>query len=191
MRNEATRKVYDYWLRIKGDRPAPLRSEIDPTALRRLLPYLFILTPGAEGAPEFRLAGTRICEIFGRELRGAAFSGLWDGDPDPAEIARDVMRLEQPAILDGRTRNGETAIGFEVLLLPLRSGETADRLLGSFLPQASPAPPVTRPLSGLSLQGWNFLEADREPASSSTDDPGPARALLRFLSTRLLDNGTT
>ncbi|OHV81483.1 PAS domain-containing protein [Rhizobium sp. LCM 4573] len=191
MRNEATRKVYEYWLHIKGDRPAPLRSEIDPAALRRLLPYLFILTPGAEGVLEFRLAGTRICEIFGRELRGAAFTGLWDENPNPAEIARDVMRREQPAILDGWTRNGETAIGFEVLLLPLSSGEQIDRLLGSLLPQASPAPPVTRPLSGLSLHGWNFLETDREAASDPTDDPGPARALLRFLSTRLLDNGAT
>ncbi|WP_254622303.1 PAS domain-containing protein, partial [Stenotrophomonas sp. GbtcB23] len=77
MRNQVSQIIFDYWTDLKGDRGAPLRTEIDPTALRHLLPHLFIATVGLEGYPVFRLAGTRICDLFGRELRGAGFAEIW------------------------------------------------------------------------------------------------------------------
>ena len=51
--------------------------EVEPAKIAALLPETFI----AEGAGllgcRFRLAGTKICEQFGRELRGADLLGLW------------------------------------------------------------------------------------------------------------------
>jgi hypothetical protein len=64
-------QLYAYWDRVRNGRFAPRRFEVEPAKIAALLPETFI----AEGAGllgcRFRLAGTKICEQFGRELRGA------------------------------------------------------------------------------------------------------------------------
>ena len=55
-----SRCLYDYWLVIRGERVAPRRSDIDPSDIVPVLPYLGILD--VEPAPRRyrgRLAGTR------------------------------------------------------------------------------------------------------------------------------------
>ena len=59
------------WDRVRNGRFAPRRFEVEPAKIAALLPETFI----AEGAGllgcRFRLAATKVCEQFGRELRGA------------------------------------------------------------------------------------------------------------------------
>src|SRR4051794_37663355 len=69
MKHAASRMLYAYWDGARGERAAPERSEIEPGAIRHILADTFIQI-GAHGAAEFRLAGTRLCAPFGRELRG-------------------------------------------------------------------------------------------------------------------------
>lgn len=188
MRNEASREIFNYWSAIKGDRRTPLRTDVEPAALRHLLPYLFILTDTAAGVPEFRLAGTRVCELFGRELRGSSYRDLWDDEtgPQAAEIARNVMRQERPALLDAAAWSDEPPLPVELLLLPIRSCETmVDRALGAFLPRQPIASAVARPLSGLFLRRWTFLQQDGEKAIPQPETAGPANSLLQRLSMRL------
>lgn len=185
MQNKASKEIYRYWAELKGNRSAPLKSEIDPAALRRLLPYLFILTPGARGRLEFRLAGTRICELFGRELRTEPFNRVWSNvDAEAEEITRTVLREEQPALLEITGQSVGADVALETLLLPLRSGDAmSDRVLGSLLPSGALSSPVPR-LSRLTLQNWSFLGAEPE-AVDLQQDRGPAGALQQFLSTSL------
>lgn len=161
MRNQATRAVFDYWINLKGDRAAPLRTEVDPTALRHLLPHLFIAAVDEEGVLAFRLAGTRICDLFGRELRGAAFDQVWfeAEQPQPLHIARNVIRHEQPALVDLIAASADARQAYEMLLLPLRSndGMESDRLFGALLPRGAPFPAVALPVDGLEMESWTFL----------------------------------
>lgn len=72
------RPLYDYWTRLRGDRPAPSRSDIDPVDIPRdLLPNLMLLE--AEHDPldfRFRLSGTQADTLVNRNLTGARLLDL-------------------------------------------------------------------------------------------------------------------
>ena len=68
MKHAATRALYAYWDRCRGDRAAPDRADIEPGAIRHVLGDTFIVTFDAKAGHPFRLAGTRICALFGGEL---------------------------------------------------------------------------------------------------------------------------
>jgi hypothetical protein len=124
MKHAASRELYAYWQERRGKRPAPERSEIEPGAIRQALSDAFILAlDGGAGHP-FRLAGTRMCALFARELKGEPFIGLW-------AAASQLILVDLLAILDQErvgTVAGVTAqsadgepIELELLLLPLSS----------------------------------------------------------------------
>lgn len=164
MRNQASRSIFDYWINIKRDRPAPLRTEIEPAALRHFLPYLFIAASDAAGGLAFRLAGTRICDLFDREFRGAAFTEMWLANDfrRPVEIVHNVIHDEIPAHMDVHAVNGRYRHPHEMLLLPMKPSEyeRSDRVLGALLPQIGRFPETELPVKGLSLDNWTFLSGD-------------------------------
>ncbi|MGO8148126.1 PAS domain-containing protein, partial [Rhizobium leguminosarum] len=69
-----TFEIFDYWNRIRGADDAPLKSQVEPSAVPHLLPSLFILERREGGDIGFRLAGPRIRDLFGRDMRGERFS---------------------------------------------------------------------------------------------------------------------
>ena len=77
MKHAASRELYAYWQERRGPRPAPERAEIEPGAIREMLSEAFILALDDAAGYPFRLAGTRVCALFGRELKGESFVGLW------------------------------------------------------------------------------------------------------------------
>jgi len=147
MQTKAVTALYDYWTEKRGERAVPLRNAIDPAEIAPILPDIFILESARLGAPRFRLAGTRICAQFARELKGTALDALFTPDQRArvSRIAQDVMAGEVSAVLqivlvDGRLDTTEA----EILLLPLATkGRTADRIIGAF----SPLPGQPRPLA--------------------------------------------
>ncbi len=60
----------DYWDRLRGDRIAPYRAELDPRSFESALEHMFILERLHPTQVRIRLAGMRICEIMGMEVRG-------------------------------------------------------------------------------------------------------------------------
>ena len=56
---------------------APERADIDPTAIRHALGDTFMLAADFVDQLRFRLAGTRVCALFCREIKGEAFAALW------------------------------------------------------------------------------------------------------------------
>lgn len=186
MRNQASRQVFDYWIQLRGSRPAPLRTEIDPVALRRFLPHLFIAESSPQGDLSFRLAGTRICDLFGREFRGSSFGTIWsDGESRRSlEIVQNVIHYEQPALLQVGVAKDDEAYPYELLMLPVRSvGSHSDRVLGALLPRQDPVPETAFPATGLALESWAFLEKDgAEPQLNEADgDEGPFSRFWRSL----------
>jgi hypothetical protein len=142
MKNPSTRLVFDYWDKLRGERSAPERGEIEPGALRHALADTFLLENEPIG-PVFRLAGTRLCALFGRELRSRPFGALWsdvEAQGDMRRLVQTVMDETAGAVagLAAETQNGAT-VHLELLLLPLRyRGRTHARMLGALSPALTP-----------------------------------------------------
>lgn len=146
MKHASSRMIFSYWDALRGERAAPERGEIEPGEIRHVLADTFILEIDRDGVAVFRLAGTRICALFGRELKGRTLASLW-ADPASPEAGREARRAvgivtDETAGtllgLTGTTAEGST-VDLELLLLPLRHrGRTHARLLGALSPVIVP-----------------------------------------------------
>jgi hypothetical protein len=161
VKHSSTRSLYAYWNERRGARAAPERGEIEPGAIRTALGDSFILGREPAGLAIFRLAGTRVCSLFGRELKGEAFEGLWN-ESDRTTI-RDLMAIvgnEIAGIVAGVT--GTTSEGYsvdlELLLLPLRHrGTSQARQIGVLAPLVVPFWIGASPLTGLVLKSHRHI----------------------------------
>ncbi|MBB4478261.1 hypothetical protein GGE46_000802 [Rhizobium etli] len=161
MRVQTTIEVFDYWNRIRGAADAPLKSQVEPSAVPHLLQSLFILEAREDGDIVFRLAGTRICDLFGRDLRGERFSSLWahGQHADIERTAVGVMDHAMPALFNA---TGYSTVGhqasFEIIMMPLRSSHGAcDRVLGAIAPVAAASWLEIVPLELLALDRSRLL----------------------------------
>ena len=68
MLHNGTQLLFDYWNELRGKDAAPARVDISPAAISTILPSTFILEKDEQGAFAFRLAGTALCLLFGKEL---------------------------------------------------------------------------------------------------------------------------
>jgi len=78
---QGQRELFDYWLESAGQRPMPARSDLDPLKVPRLLPHLGLIDI-REGVSRalFRLAGTRLRDIYGQEITGKRINEVFSGD---------------------------------------------------------------------------------------------------------------
>lgn len=74
------RLLFDYWQEIAGERAVPARADFDPLRIPHLLPHLGLidLRDGFDRG-HFRLAGTRLREIYGRDITGLRMSEVFCG----------------------------------------------------------------------------------------------------------------
>jgi len=138
MKHSSTRAVFEYWERKRGERPAPDRMAIDPTEIRHALSDTFMLAADFVDQLRFRLAGTRVCALFGREIKGEVFTALWDESSRKAidELLTNVTD-EAAGVVAGLTAHTEEGLEteLELLLLPLAySGHARIRALGVLAP---------------------------------------------------------
>lgn len=162
MRTKTAIEIYAYWDELRGHRDVPLRAQVEPAHIRNILADLFILEKNPAGDIRFRLAGTRMCSLFVRELRGATFDSLWLGDQTARlnRIADEVMKTMSPAVMSGAalTAAGERLMT-ELVLLPLRSSEgVVDRIIGALAPLSRPTWIGVTPVNYLELQGIRMLD---------------------------------
>lgn len=77
---QGQRELYDYWLKAAGPRSMPARSDIDPFRVPKLLPCMGLIdvADGLEDAC-FRLAGTRLHDIYGEEITGKRIGRVFGG----------------------------------------------------------------------------------------------------------------
>ena len=161
MKHSSTRSLYAYWNERRGTRPAPERGEIEPAAIRAVLGDSFILGHEPPAAPAFRLAGTRICSLFDRELKGEAFEAVWR-EADRAAI-RDLLAIvgnEIAGIVAGvtGTTSGNDSLELELLLLPLRHrGSSQARQIGVLVPLVVPFWFGASPVAALALKSHRHV----------------------------------
>lgn len=194
MKHPTSRLLHAYWDGLRRGRAAPDRREVEPGAIRNLLADSLILevdVPASSAA--IRLAGTRVCALFGRELRTNAFADLWGApDADPWRLVETVAvdTLGVVAGLTGTTARNET-IDLELILLPLRHrGQTQTRILGALSPHVVPHWLGLRPVTRLSTTSLRVLGPDLRrlggAETSFRDLPAPANDALPFRRGHLL-----
>jgi hypothetical protein len=177
MKHPASRELYAYWQELRGRRPAPERSEIEPEAIRGILSETFILALERPARYPFRLAGTRVCALFDRELKGVPFLELWDETSrrtlvDLLAILADEW-VGTVAAVSAHNTEGQ-AIDLELLLLPLSATRPVlQRSIGVLAPMTATPGIGASPLGPLTLGSRRHV--------------GPAvekRLLPRFLAPR-------
>ena len=155
MKHPSTRALHAYWNQKRGNRAAPERADIDPAAIRHALGDTFMLAADFVDELRFRLAGTRVCALFGREIKGEAFAELWSEDSRERIAAllatvNDEM-LGAVAGVTARTADGSDT-DLEILLLPLAHvGHARIRALGMLAPVVQPYWLGERPVVELTL----------------------------------------
>src|SRR6185369_8448521 len=77
MKHSSSRQFFAYWDAKRGHARAPDRSEIEPGAVRELLGDIFVLSYDNEAGFPFRVAGTRVSALLGRDLKDSSFSALF------------------------------------------------------------------------------------------------------------------
>jgi len=141
MKQKTIQTLYAYWNEVRAGRLAPGRLEIEPSRIGSVLAETFMLERAATTSYPFRLAGTRLCEVFGLELRGTNFLEGWTG-PDRGVLADHLASTcDQGAVTLLTLEAGEGArrVQVEAILLPLMHPEgTIGRLLGAMSPTTSP-----------------------------------------------------
>jgi hypothetical protein len=166
MKHAASRELHAYWDERRGKRPAPTRAEIEPGAIRQVLSDAFILALDAKAGHPFRLAGTRVCALFGRELKGESFIGTWAAASQPA--IRDLLGVvEQESVgtvagVTAQNADGQP-IELELLLLPLSASRPSlARTIGILAPLKIPPWLGASPVGALTLGGRRHIGATIE-----------------------------
>jgi len=165
MKHVSTRTLFDYWNRRRGRRRALARSDIDPGDIRSALGDTFLLAADFVDEIRFRLAGTRICTLFAREIKGEAFNSLWnDASRQHIDALLNSVIHEKEAVVAGAfgCTEDDTGIELELLLLPLAfDGRTRVRALGVLAPLTPSYCLGERPLLELDLRTFRHIGAEK------------------------------
>jgi hypothetical protein len=187
MKHPSTRALYDYWNEKRGNRPAPDRADIDPAAIRRVLGDTFMLAADFVDQLRFRLAGTRVCALFCREIKGEAFAEFWSEESrDKIEALLAIVNDEMLGAVAGvtaHTADGADA-NLEILLLPLAHvGHARIRALGLLAPMVPPYWLGERPVVELTLGALRHIgpRLDRFAAPHFASAPNGSRRRHGFV----------
>jgi hypothetical protein len=121
MKHPSSRAFFAYWDDKRGFARAPDRSEVEPGPVRELLGDIFVLSYDKPTEFPFRVAGTRVCALLGRDLKNEPFPSLFaTGSRSDIEEMITVVSEELLVAVAGvtaMTEFGQKA-HLELLLLP-------------------------------------------------------------------------
>jgi hypothetical protein len=173
MQQRTSQILFAYWNEVRAGRIAPRRFEIEPSRIGSILAETFILERTQSPQPKstavdqsiyrYRLAGSKLYEQFGEELRGRDFLDSWDLD-DRATLQQSLIEMAErggvcvvtfdaaaePAPASPPRRKSRPTLAatgrqphrvtFEAVLLPLvHTNDMLNRFLGCMSPLEEPA----------------------------------------------------
>jgi hypothetical protein len=162
MKHPSSREFFAYWDAKRGDARAPDRSEIEPGAVRELLGDIFVLSYDNDAGYPFRVAGTRVSALLGRDLKDASFSALFTEDSrrEIEDIITYVAEEMLPAIagITAASEDGKTA-HLELLLLPFNNRAHAPISLTGLL---APFEDDLGMISDFKVTSWRYLHTPQK-----------------------------
>ena len=137
--HSSSRSLFRYWESIRGERSAPLRSDIQLQQICPLLPWIFISEPVPDGSDHrLRLAGTGLCELWGENMTGKDLFAAWNNFEQSTmnKLLGSAITEHHPFIMRCRVRNesGMSAT-VEIMGLPVEADDTGrTQVLGLIVP---------------------------------------------------------
>ncbi|MDA7945876.1 MAG: PAS domain-containing protein [Hyphomicrobiaceae bacterium] len=176
MEHTSTKRLYEYWDQVRNGRFAPNRFEIEPARLADILPDIFILECQNDLSYRFRLAGTRICNVLGHELRQQNLLDYWDStDREGVQSLLHTAKTDGAGVVaefTGKSTNSAEQADFEMLVLPLVHTDNAvNRMLGSIAPLTHHYWAGTQEIRHLTLTTFEFVWPDTRPPSPLSSEP--------------------
>lgn len=160
MKHPSTQQFFAYWSEVRGEEPAPSRAAFEPGPVRHLLGDSFVIAYSHTAGFPFRVAGTRLCALLGRDLKEESFTALWDpGSSKEIEDLIGVVAEETIGTVAGATVmiNG-MPLFLELLLLPFASRQHMPlNITGILAPLTVPATPDYGGVRNLSLTSWRHV----------------------------------
>lgn len=169
------RALVAYWTALSARHPVPLRRDVDPRRIDGLLPNTFILESVAPGLARFRVAGTRLADLMGMDVRGMPISTLIE--PGSRDAFADALAgvFDRPSRLWLQLRAaggfGRPPLTGAMAVLPLRCdrGEVS-RALGAIVTDAPP---------GRAPRRFAVSRYQADPVSAAVDETAPPAPLPR------------
>ena len=135
------RKLLEYWQTKCGGGRLPTRADIDPADLSFLLPNLFMMDVNmgedARNRFRFRLFGTELARVHGRDRTGKTFHETLEEEPADGSVtwATRLVNERIPLFVGGRVRYlRKEWLKFENAMLPLQNdGGEVSMILGATL----------------------------------------------------------
>ena len=137
------RQAEAYWTALRQGDDVPNRSQIDPRGLENILSQTFILERIAPGIARFRLAGQKLNEMAGMEVRGMPLTAFFTPTARKQVSAALEHMFDAPAVIELTLQTEATrkhpSQEARMLLMPLRSdlGDIS-RALGVFVSEGNP-----------------------------------------------------
>lgn len=129
--------LLNYWQALPKRKGVPAKSDLDPSAIRSILPHIFIVETIADRPDyRFRLFGTHLVELVGSDKTGETFSTALG--PDYAEALHQLYRpvIEEKCCVLTRERlmdPGRDHIEVEIMRVPFADPEGSVRfIVGAF-----------------------------------------------------------
>jgi hypothetical protein len=158
--------LYGYWNTVRAGRLAPQRLEIEPSRIAGILSETFMLERIDTGTYQFRLAGTRLCEVWGSELRGKNFLDGWS-DQDRRALERHLATISEQGAAALLTIEGvvDTRHRVELAanLLPLLHAGKITRIIGAMSATSAPHWLGSEPLRSRHLKHHQLVWPDGRP----------------------------
>jgi len=157
MKHPSNREFFAYWDDKRGGARAPDRSEIEPAAVRELLGDIFVLSYDAAAGYPFRVAGTRVCALLGRDLKDQGFSTLFA--PEARREIDDIIAVVAEEMLTAvagitATAQDGSPAHLELLLLPFNARAHSPLSLTGLL---APFESQHGLLKDFKLTSWRYL----------------------------------
>lgn len=136
------RSLIDYWDALRGTQTYPSRSDVDPTAIRQLLPYTLLLDADPdEGKARFRLAGEAVNTFYGFNVRGMTWAEVRARvQAEGGTFTTSLVNLQYRRVAQGGVgayrqgvsiRAGASYLHYARILLPLSDDDArVDAMIG-------------------------------------------------------------
>ena len=171
------RELFRFWESARGEMAAAKKQSMQLSKISKILSHVCILERNVhQQSYVWRLAGSGICRLWGKELTGTDVLETWpEFEKQTMASGFDmVVAMLQPCVSRFKAVNSfGSEIGIEFLCLPIQDSKTgAIQILGTVVPFRSPDWLGTRELVSFELSAMRKIWTDALPGDDIAENSG-------------------
>ncbi len=134
-----SRQLFRHWEMLRAERACPTRDEFTFEPIKAIMPDLMVIDRDyLRNSFRYRLAGTRLCNLFNRNLTATNVLAGWDSFENDV-ISRHLLTVinqKQPAVIRMRfTTDRGQVVAAELLAIPVQMrGSHRVQIIGGLFP---------------------------------------------------------